>query len=127
MNSLFPRTLAAVSACLFVLGASGAWAHGDGHTMAGAHRASMPDASGLPASTTMTARDCWVRMLPAPAPSGGFLLIHNGGDQPVAIRGASSPDYGMVMLHQTTEENGLSKMSMVDEIEIPVGQDFELK
>lgn len=31
------------------------------------------------------------------------------------------------MLHQTTEENGLSKMSMVDEIEIPVGQDFELK
>lgn len=31
------------------------------------------------------------------------------------------------MLHQTTEENGLSKMSMVDQIEIPAGQDFELK
>ncbi len=87
----------------------------------------MGSAAGLPVSATVTARNCWIRYLPAPTPSGGFLVVHNGGDHAVVLKGASSPDYGMVMLHQTTEENGQSKMSMIHEVSIPAGQDLELR
>src|SRR3546814_17812154 len=85
------------------------------------------DAAALPQSATVTASQCWIRMLPAPAPSGGFLVVHNSGDQDVVVTGASSPDYGMVMVHQTTEENGMSTMSMVDKVVLPAGGDTELE
>ena len=85
------------------------------------------DAGALPASTSVTASQCWIRGLPAPAPSGGFLIVHNAGDQDAVLTGASSPDYGMVMVHQTTEKDGMSRMSMVDQVVIPAGKDLELK
>lgn len=43
------------------------------------------------------------------------------------MTGASSPDYGMVMLHQTTEEDGMAKMSMVHEFVIPAGEELAFK
>lgn len=43
------------------------------------------------------------------------------------MKGASSPDYGMVMVHQTTEDQGMSKMSMVHEVVIPAGQELAFK
>ncbi len=120
----FSRTLGAAAVSALLLAGTAAWAHGDG----AAHGASAAaSAAGLPASATVSARDCWIRLLPAPTPSGGFLVVHNGGQQPVSLKSASSPDYGMVMLHQTSEEGGMSKMSMVHEISIPPGQDLELK
>ncbi|MDN5843895.1 MAG: copper chaperone PCu(A)C [Alcaligenaceae bacterium] len=97
-----------------------------GHGMMMAEHAQV-DAGALPVSPTVTASQCWIRMLPAPAPSGGFLVVHNAGDQDAVLTGASSPDYGMVMVHQTTEENGMSKMAMVDKVVIPAGQDLDLK
>jgi len=130
MKPSFSRTLGVAAASALLLAGSAAWAHshGDAHgaSHGGAHGA-MESAAGLPASATVSARDCWIRQLPAPTPSGGFLVVHNGGDQPAVLKGVSSPDYGMVMLHQTTEENGLSKMSMVHEVSIPAGQDLDLR
>ena len=43
------------------------------------------------------------------------------------LTGAHSPDYGMVMLHETTESGGMSKMSMVPQVAIPAGQDLVFK
>lgn len=80
-----------------------------------------------PQSATVSASACWIRMLPAPAPSGGFLLVRNAGSQDAVVKGASSPDYGMVMVHQTTEDQGMSKMSMVHEVVIPAGQELAFK
>ncbi len=88
------------------------WAHADTHAAAAS-------SGSLPVSATVTASDCWIRQLPAPAPSGGFLRVFNAGEQAVALRGASSPDYGLVMLHETTESGGMSRMSMVHEITVP--------
>ena len=107
MKPSFSRTLGVAAASVLLLAGSSAWAHshGDAHgaSHGGAHGA-MESAAGLPASATVSARDCWIRQLPAPTPSGGFLVVHNGGDQPAVLKGVSSPDYGMVMLHQTTQD-----------------------
>ncbi|HVB47028.1 MAG TPA: copper chaperone PCu(A)C [Burkholderiales bacterium] len=63
----------------------------------------------------------WIRHLPAGVPAGGFFTVHNQGRQAAALVGASSPDYGMVMIHQTVEKGGMSMMKPVDRIEVPAG------
>jgi len=104
-----------------VLLATSAWAHGHHGAMA-----QMP-AADAPVSTAVTASDCWIRQLPAPAPSGGFLVFHNAGAQAVHLVAARSPDYAQVMIHQTTEENGVSKMSMVHQVALPAGGQLAFK
>lgn len=83
-------------------------------------------AADAPLSTAVTASDCWIRSMPAPAPSGGFLMFHNTGAQ-VHLTGAQSPDYGDVMLHQTTEEDGMSKMSMAHQVALPAAGQLAFK
>ncbi|MGN6789889.1 MAG: copper chaperone PCu(A)C, partial [Rhodanobacteraceae bacterium] len=41
------------------------------------------------------------------------------GDGSVRLTGASSPDYGMVMLHHSRLAHGDSTMEMVDHLDIP--------
>lgn len=79
------------------------------------------------ASADVTASQCWIRQLPAPAPSGGFLVFHNAGQQARQLTAVHSPDYGQVMMHQTTEENGMSKMSMVHQVTVPAGGNLAFK
>lgn len=78
-------------------------------------------------STTLTVSQCWIRSLPAPAPSGGYFVVKNGGGSQVKLQSASSPSYGMVMLHQTTQQDGMSKMSETHDIAIAAGSLLEFK
>ena len=100
--------------------ATAAWGHGHGPGQAA-------PAAPAQASTTVTASACWVRLIPGPAPAGGFFVAHNAGSADVVLTGAHSPDYEMVMLHQTSESDGMSKMAMVHEVTIPAGQNLEFK
>ncbi len=61
----------------------------------------------------------WVRWLPGDLPAAAYLTLVNNGDKPVTLVGMSSPDYGMAMLHQTTNDGSTSKMIMVDKLAIP--------
>jgi copper(I)-binding protein len=122
MKKFLTRSLG-ISAGLLL--ATAAWGHGGtGHGMSG-----MAGMSGTPAksSALVTASDCWIRLIPSPAPSGGFFVAHNAGAADVVLTGAHSPDYGMVMLHETTESGGMSKMSMVHQVAIPAGKDLVFK
>ncbi|MFA7437544.1 copper chaperone PCu(A)C [Castellaniella sp.] len=113
-----------------------AWAHGNDHSHGSDHghahgaAAQGPDYATLasrPIAGQVTADGCWIRQMPKPTPSGGFLVIHNQGSEPVRVQSAASPDYEEIMLHQTTHEGGVSKMAMIDELAIPAGQQVELK
>jgi copper(I)-binding protein len=61
----------------------------------------------------------WVRWLPGDLPAAAYMTLVNNGDKPVTLVGMSSPDYGMAMLHQTTNDGSTSKMIMVDKLAIP--------
>lgn len=61
----------------------------------------------------------WIRVLPAGLPAGGYVTLHNGGDDAVTLTGASSPRYAQAMLHQSTTEGGMGRMKMVDKVAIP--------
>lgn len=90
---------------------------GNGH-MNMTHQAATPSST-APSSLSVT--DCWIRALPSPAPSAGYFVIHNNGTQQAMLGSASSPAFGMVMLHQSIETGGMSKMKMVHNVPVPAG------
>lgn len=65
--------------------------------------------------------------MPSPTPSGGYFVVSNSGSKPAQLQSASSADYGMVMLHQTTQKDGMSRMSATHSIAIPAGGQLEFK
>lgn len=103
--------------------------NGDSNDHANHHMAqhSAPDMSKARVSDTISVSDCWIRAIPAPAPSGGYFVVHNKGDTEVKLQAAASSAYKMVMLHQTTQEDGMSKMSETHDIAIPAGGELAFK
>lgn len=85
------------------------------------------DLSHAKVSKTVMVSSCWIRAVPAPAPSAGYFVVKNSGDKDVKLQGASSADYGMVMLHQTTQQDGMSKMSETHDVVIPAAGQLEFK
>ncbi len=70
-------------------------------------------------ATHVTASHAWIRVLPGALPAGAYVVLRNDGGAPVALTGASSPAYGMAMLHQSSGAGGMSRMTMVDALTIP--------
>jgi periplasmic copper chaperone A len=65
------------------------------------------------------AAHAWIRLLPAGLPAGGYVQLHNDGDQPAVIQGARSPRYAQVMLHESTTAGGMGRMKRVDQLTVP--------
>ncbi len=61
----------------------------------------------------------WLRVLPGSLPAGGYVILQNDGDEPAELSGASSSAYARVMLHQSSMQGGMSRMTMVDALSIP--------
>ncbi len=85
------------------------------------------NAASAKVSSTLAVSSCWIRSLPAPAPSGGYFVVQNSGSKEAKLQSASSTAYGMVMLHQTTHQGGMSRMSATHDIAIPAGGKLEFK
>ena len=65
------------------------------------------------------ASHAWIRVLPGNLPAGAYVTLENDGDQSTALSSASSAAYGHVMLHQSSMQGGMSRMSMVDSLPLP--------
>jgi copper(I)-binding protein len=61
----------------------------------------------------------WIRVLPGTLPNAGYAVLHNDGDHAVDLVSANSAAYGKVMLHQSTETGGVSRMHMIKKLAIP--------
>jgi copper(I)-binding protein len=60
----------------------------------------------------------WMRLIIKARPAGGYFTLRNNTDAPIQLIGASSTACGMVMLHQTKEENGVEKMLPVKSVTV---------
>ncbi|MGH6875785.1 MAG: copper chaperone PCu(A)C [Rhizomicrobium sp.] len=63
----------------------------------------------------------WFRSLPADLPAGGYFELHNSGTSPVVLVAAKSSACGMLMLHESTEQSGVSRMRDVHDLTVPAG------
>ncbi len=60
-----------------------------------------------------------MRLIIKNRPAAGYMTLRNAGDKPAVLTGASSPGCGMLMLHQSKQENGVEKMAHVPSIIVP--------
>ena len=69
----------------------------------------------------------WMRALPGTVPAGGYFILHNDGRAQVTLTGAQSPACGMLMLHLSENNGGMSSMRHVDSIDVAPGGTLEFK
>tara|TARA_R110000851_G_scaffold333475_1_gene513598 strand:- start:15471 stop:16022 length:552 start_codon:yes stop_codon:yes gene_type:complete len=110
--------------------ATGVWAglHSDASAHEHGHSGSMSAKSGMvekmPTANNVVADSCWLRLLPSSAPSAGYFSLRNDRQDDIVIVGAAAKAFDEVMVHQTTQENGMSRMAMVPEIHVGPGQEL---
>lgn len=67
----------------------------------------------------LVVRDPWMRAIMPSIPAGGYFTLTNDTAAPRALVGASSPDCGLLMLHQSINDNGQDRMAMVKSVAVP--------
>jgi copper(I)-binding protein len=78
------------------------------------------------AADHVRASHAWIRVLPGALPAGAYVTLENDSDQPVTLTGASSKAYAQVMLHHSSTQGGVSRMTMVDSLRVPAHGKAEL-
>ncbi len=66
--------------------------------------------------------DAWIRWLPANVPSAGYMTLVNTGTVDEALVAVSSDAYGEVSIHQSLDDQGMSRMRPVDAVALPSKQ-----
>ncbi|MEP7209391.1 MAG: copper chaperone PCu(A)C [Alphaproteobacteria bacterium] len=72
-------------------------------------------------SHDLVVSDAWMRSVTQITPAGGYFKLRNTGPTKVSLTGAHSPACGMLMMHESTSENGMTSMKGVDRLDIPPG------
>ena len=63
----------------------------------------------------------WFRALPSGQPAGGYLTMHSRGAAPAELVAAASAACGMLMMHQSVNSSGTSRMMDVKSVGVPAG------
>ena len=74
---------------------------------------------GPPPLPELHAQNPWFRYLLPGLPAAGYMVLQNTGNGAAILTGASSPDCGSLMLHQSQEMSGMSSMNMVSDVTVP--------
>jgi len=78
-------------------------------------------------ASTLRVEAPWMRALPGTVPAGGYFILRNDGKAQVTLTGAQSPACGMLMLHLSENNGGMSSMRHVDSIDVAPGGVLEFK
>ncbi|AJC23521.1 copper chaperone PCu(A)C [Pandoraea pulmonicola] len=70
-------------------------------------------------ANSMKVSDCWVQVAPGAAVAAGYFSLTNIGNTTVSLVGATSPAFGMAMLHRSRYEGGIAKMMNVGRVPVP--------
>jgi hypothetical protein len=71
------------------------------------------------AGSKLDVNDAWIRSAPpGTAMLAGYAILHNTGDAPVVVRGASSDAFAAVSMHESIESGGVEHMRPLEEITI---------
>ena len=65
--------------------------------------------------------------MPGSGMSAGYLEIRNNGRDTLSITRVESPQFGRVMIHRTTLEDGVARMRPADAIAVPPGETATLE
>jgi periplasmic copper chaperone A len=79
-------------------------------------------------SEAMQVRNAWIRDAPPSARMrSGYATLENIGSSGIEIVSASSPDFGVVEMHETRMENDIARMVELPSVRIAAGARFQFK
>lgn len=78
-------------------------------------------------SADIIVSNAWARPTVGQAPGAVYLTISNRGDGTDRLTGAYADRAAMVMVHQNEMVDGVSKMRMAGEINIPANEQIEMR
>jgi len=79
-------------------------------------------AGNVTAAGRLKVERAWIRAAPPGATMlAGYAVLHNAGDAPVIVHGASSPEFGSVSLHETIEVDAVERMQPIEQVEVAPG------
>ncbi len=82
----------------------------------------------LQAQEGLQVENAWVReSAPTARVLGAFMHLHNRGSETLTIRGAQSPQFDSVEIHQTVLENGMARMLPQDSLTLGPDEHMDLK
>ncbi|MDX1499559.1 MAG: copper chaperone PCu(A)C [Woeseiaceae bacterium] len=67
------------------------------------------------------------RPVPGSAMSAAYFRLHNPGREPVVVTGVRSPDFMRVEMHETTVEDGISRMRPLEALRLEPGETVEFR
>jgi hypothetical protein len=71
------------------------------------------------ASDGIAVKDAWLRFIIPSRPAAGYFTLDNDTAAPVQLVGASSSACGMLMLHQSSSQNGMETMRPIKSVAVP--------
>jgi copper(I)-binding protein len=71
-------------------------------------------------------RDAWIRQPPPGANAAAYMTIANAGESARRLVAVRSDVADRLELHRTTVENGVARMTRVEEVELPAGAEVAL-
>lgn len=79
------------------------------------------------AAEELVVRNAWIREAPPAARShAAYAELENPSGSPVQLTSVTSETYGMAMIHQTLERNGMATMEHLDTLTIPANGSVHL-
>lgn len=72
----------------------------------------------------LTVTNARLSLLPGDMPGAGYFDLHNNGDAPVTLVGASSAAFQSVALHRSMTRDGMASMHAIAKLEIAPGETF---
>lgn len=73
-------------------------------------------------ASPLVVQNAWMRKAPGSDAAAVYLVLRNTSAQPVIVVGVSSPVASHVMIHETSTEDGQSRMRAHDRLVIAPGQ-----
>lgn len=67
------------------------------------------------------------RPMPGRHMSAGFLVLENNTDTDIRVTGVTSPQFGAVEIHETTIEDGVSRMRELEALVVPANGSVTLE
>lgn len=124
------RILLSISIVAGLVAHASVYAH-EGHSHHAGHGGHAAHATAASAATQpldgVVVRDCWVRTMPVSLPSAGYFVVHNQSPDAVKLVGLKVEEFAHTMLHETVNEDGMSRMQHTDEVEVAPGATLHFK
>jgi len=67
------------------------------------------------------------RPMPGRHMSAGYLVLTNNTSEAISISGVTSPQFGSVEIHETTVEDGISRMREIETLVVPANDSVILE